>query len=486
MTISRLIILLSIFYSGFVISHSDDTNDYQRLLVDKVNVNEKLSKDKEIKITLDNELIVNFDGENYKINNNVHDIGEAIYIALARGQYNDVNQLLSSYQKLTGHDDLLVKYANAKISHQNKNYQKAINYYQQILQKNSDFLRVELELARVYYESQQNKEAIVQFNRVLDKYAQQLPKHVLDNIAQFTKALKKRTAWRGSISLGYGYNSNINQVPGDHRRDCYRSEVKEVCYGVGEATKGQKFIYEANIEKQVPLYRHHNALFKAYTYGYKYEKASQYNENIINTKSYYQYQDGIKTFAFGPTIEFKFIGDQQRYYGFGASIDVAYHFTPKFSVSAIVDYKKLNYRSMYQSSNGNKSTFYLTNIYAFSPDIIFFGGVDGVMRNKRYQSDSYKQYGIRVGVFKSFSQGFNFLGMASYKKTHFEQPQYALSRQIRDDNEQLYFIKLSAPKYSLFTLTPSLSYKFRKNHSNIDALYSYSQNEVEFKLEKRF
>ncbi len=76
--------------------------------------------------------------------------------------------------------------------------------------------------------------------------------------------------------------------------------------------------------------------------------------------------------------------------------------------------------------------------------------------------------------------------MASYKKTHFEQPQYALSRQIRDDNEQLYFIKLSAPKYSLFTLTPSLSYKFRKNHSNIDALYSYSQNEVEFKLEKRF
>lgn len=309
---------------------------------------------------------------------------------------------------------------------------------------------------------------------------------MLDSIAQFNNALKKRIAWQGSISMGYGYNSNINLIPGDHRRDCYRNEVKEVCYGVGSAIKGQKFIYDANIEKRVPLYGYHSVLFKAYTHGYKYTKASQYNENTINIKSYYQYEDGIKAFSFGPIVEFKFIADQQRYHGFGVGIDTEYRFTPKFSVIAAVDYKKLNYRSVYQSSNGNKSSFYLTSLYGVTPNLVVFGGINGVIRNKQYQSDSYKQYGISVGVFKSFSQGFNFLGMASYKKTHFEQPQYALNYQIRDDNEQLYFIKLSAPKYSLFTLTSSLSYKFRKNHSNIDALYSYSQNEVEFKLEKRF
>lgn len=486
MAIYRLVVFLFVFYSGFAISDNDDTNDYQRILVEKAKVNKELSKDKEMDVFIKDDLLVNIDGASYKVKNNVNDLGQAIYIALGQGQYDDVIRLLLYYRKLAAHDDLLVKYAKAKLAHSNKKYQKAINYYQQILQKNPDFLRVELELARVYYESQQNKEATAQFNQVLDRYAQKLPKHVLDSIAHFTNALRKRNAWHGSISIGYGYNSNINQVPGDYRKDCYRSEVKEVCYGAGEATKGQKFIYNANVEKRVPLYRYHNALFKAYTYGHKYDKAFQHNENLINIKSYYQYDDGIKSFAFGPIIEFKFIADQQRYHGFGVGVGTEYRFTPKFSVSAIADYKKLNYRNLYQNNDGNKSSFYLTSLYALDSNLILFGGIDGVIHNKQYQSDSYKQYGFRIGAFKNIAQGFNLFGMATYKKTQFNKPQYALSNGIRNDNEQLYFIKLSASGYKLLTLTPSLSYKYRVNNSNIDALYSYSQNEVEFKLEKRF
>lgn len=54
------------------------------------------------------------------------------------------------------------------------------------------------------------------------------------------------------------------------------------------------------------------------------------------------------------------------------------------------------------------------------------------------------------------------------------------------DDEQLYLAKLSLPKYSIATMTPSISYRYRVNKSNIDALYSYQQSEIEIRLEKRF
>lgn len=171
MAIYRLVLLLLMFYSGFVITDDDDINSYQRILVEQVKVNERLSKDKEVDLFIGDDLSINIDGQSYQVNNDVNDIGQAIYVALTRNQYEDVARFLPYYTKLTDHDDLLVKYANAKIAYKNKNHQKAINYYQHILQKNPDFLRIELELARVYYESQQNKEAITQFNHVLDKYA---------------------------------------------------------------------------------------------------------------------------------------------------------------------------------------------------------------------------------------------------------------------------------------------------------------------------
>lgn len=486
MGLFRAGILWLLLYSSVAIGEISDIDNYRFLLKDKAEFSRKSPVIENNKPFIKDDIKINFDGKEYQVSNTLNEMGVAIYIALNRGQYDDVERLLSYYQQLSGYDVLLVEFAKAQMARANHDYAQAIFHYQTILALKPDFLRVELELARTYFEDQQNNEASSQFKRVLEKYQQQLPQSVLATISQFITELSKRNSWSGSFSVGYGYNSNINQVPGDKRQRCYRNAVQQFCYGAGLADKGTKFIYDGDIKRTFSLYQHHSLLFKAYTYGNKYDGAAEYNENTSHIRVYYQYQDAKKSFAIGPISEFKWVGERRHYYGVGVGMEAEYRFLPQFSLSTVIDHQKINYRSPYQSQDGNKSQAYITGIYALSSDAVIFGGVDSGYVNKVYDSDSYKQYGIRGGIFKDVSQYYHLLGIASYKQTRFNAPQYALGSQNRMDDEQLYLAKLSLPKYSIATMTPSISYRYRVNKSNIDALYSYQQSEIEIRLEKRF
>lgn len=480
------ILLFFFFYSYPVIGASDDLDNYRFLLKGKAGLNNQSLILKSTEPFIKNEIIINFDNKTYKVNNNINEMGMAIYIALNRGQYHDVQRILPYYQKLPEHDYLLVKFAEAQLARIDRNYTKAISDYQQILTLKPDFLRVELELARTYYEDKQNKEALLLFKIILGKYAKQLPPNVSIVIGQFTTELNKKSRWSGSFSTGYGYNSNINQVPNNDRKTCYQNLQQHLCYGGSQADKGSKFIYDGDINRSFALYQHQSVQFKAYSFGSHYEGNAEYNENTTNIRLYYKYHDANKSLSIGPITELKMVGGKRRYYGIGTGIDAEYRFSPQLSLSMMIDSKKMIYRTPYQSNDGNKSNLYLTGIYALTPETVLFGGIDSSLVNKKYESDSYQQYGARVGVFKDFNQGVNFLGLMSYKNTRFNDAQYEFNHKVRNDDEQLYLMKISIPKYSFMTLIPSISYKYRINNSSIDTLYSYKQSEVEFKLEKRF
>ncbi|USR64358.1 surface lipoprotein assembly modifier [Providencia stuartii] len=482
----RLYLLFILFLSFHALGLSDDTENYRFWIKDKSGFRENTPFIDDNKSIISENLEINFDGKKYKINNNVNEMGMAIYIALNKQQYADVTRLLPLYQNLKQHDILLVKFALAEIARSKRSYSSAIQNYKEILSINPNFLRVELELARTYFDDKQNNESLAQFNKVLDKYAQQLPPNVMATISQFTSALESQNDWKGSLSFGYGFNSNLNQVPGDGRQTCFSNQQTKYCYGARKRISDSKLAYDGNLNRTWPLMQNHNIAFKSYTYGYKYQKESDYNENITNLKVLYQYSDAKKSFSLGPVSEFKFVGDKNYYHGIGISLDTEYLFTSKFSLNTNLDYQKLTYRSPYQNNDGNKTNAYITGIYAIDSDFIIFGGIDSSLVNKKFESDSYKQYGVRLGLFKDYQREYQLMGMMSFKKTKFNDIAYMLNGKTRNDNEQLYLIKLSSPKYQILTFTPSINYKYRTNTSSADALYSYKQNEVEFKLEKRF
>lgn len=469
------------------IAASDDFQNYRLWLENKTeNQNNSAPLDTHIPF-LPNALSIQINGKQYQINNNVDEMGRAIYIAINRGQYHDVKRLLPYYLALKNHDNALVNFAYAELAKNEKHYDLAIHYYQSILENNPDFLRIELELARVYYEDRQNKESLQLFNAILNKYQLNLTSSVIATIHKFITAIENRTQLTGSFSFGYGYNSNINQVPGNDKKMCQVIGDRIFCIGSGnvKAKTGTKIVYDGYLTKNIPLYKNNNLQLKLNTYGNKYIANGDYNENTTYARFNYLYTDANTSFALGPITEFKFVADQQRYYGVGINLDLEYQFSPRLSFNLAADSQKLIYRTPYNSSDGNKTNLYFTTIYALVPQFILFGGVDSSLVNKQINSDSYKQYGIRGGFFSEISPAFNLLAMATYKKSYFNEFDYSLNTQ-RKDNEQLYFIKLSSPKYTLMTLTPSISYKYRINNSSADFLYAYRQGELEIKLEKRF
>ncbi|MCB6146576.1 tetratricopeptide repeat protein [Providencia rettgeri] len=158
-------------------------------------------------------LSINLNGENYSLENNAQDLGQAIYLAINHRQFQDVQRLLPRYQQLADADPLLILFAKAELAKAQGHYPEAITYYHQILALSPKFLRIKLELARAYFEDNQNKESLALFQNLIHDETLALPASVKQTIQQFIRAIENRTAWSGSLSFGYKNNSNINQVP---------------------------------------------------------------------------------------------------------------------------------------------------------------------------------------------------------------------------------------------------------------------------------
>lgn len=77
-----------------MIGASDDLDNYRFLLKGKAGLNNQSLILKSTEPFIKNEIIINFDNKTYKVNNNINEMGMAIYIALNRGQYHDVQRIL--------------------------------------------------------------------------------------------------------------------------------------------------------------------------------------------------------------------------------------------------------------------------------------------------------------------------------------------------------------------------------------------------------
>ncbi|MBD4421629.1 DUF560 domain-containing protein, partial [Xanthomonas citri pv. citri] len=114
-----------------------------------------------------------------------------------------------------------------------------------------------------------------------------------------------------------------------------------------------------------------------------------------------------------------------------------------------------------------------------------FIGADGTRVTTQVRSDDYYQTGLRAGVFSAITPDINLMVMATRRNSRFAAFNTFVGDERRD-REQLYMARVSLPGYQMLTLTPFASYRFRKNHSSADGLYSYRQHEVVMGFETNF
>jgi len=151
------------------------------------------------------------------------EVSNAAYVAINLQQWEKVRQFLDKYRSLSGHEVALVLMAEGMLARESQNYPTAIEKLNTALVHNPDFIRAKMELARVLFEDNQSREARALFGEISTSG---IPDAAHPVIEGFQQALDARDDWRGSFSMGLGYNSNINQENG-------REDTFQVCYFFG-------------------------------------------------------------------------------------------------------------------------------------------------------------------------------------------------------------------------------------------------------------
>lgn len=144
--------------------------------------------------------------------NDVNQVAKALHLAVRYRQWVQASQLLEIYRQFEQPDPLLLKYADGAISRAKGDLEHAQLAFEDALALQPNFMPAQLELARVLFESNQNRDALNLFNQIKSKIPSQNPRAagVIRTIDSFTQALIARDSWNGSVAIGGSFNDNLN------------------------------------------------------------------------------------------------------------------------------------------------------------------------------------------------------------------------------------------------------------------------------------
>ncbi|MGY0216664.1 surface lipoprotein assembly modifier [Endozoicomonadaceae bacterium StTr2] len=439
-----------------------------------------------IRIT-DSQLVI--DGRVVHIENNVNDLGRALYLAVQSRQWPVVETLLQQYRLLPGHDVLLVHYASGGLARSRGQLEQAEQTYRKLLELQPDFILAQLELARVLFENHSNPEAIALFAKIKNN----LPRNSLQankvskTIKAYLDALDFRDSWQGSFALGPIYSDNINQS--SESETCLRRLPNGVCFierKTPEAISASGMEYEATLSKRKSLTKQHGIQLRSLVFGKNYQHQSRFNEATLLTRLGYSYQNAKDRIFLAPLFEYKALGNMSLLHSWGLGAEWMHNLSNRTAVKLEADYREQRYRSDRHSfQNGGMLTTHASIFHQYAPNTMLFGGTSYTYKKNKEAVHAYKLHGLRFGVSKPLISDLNATFVTSFRVRKFQALNAPLGKQRRD-MEQNYSLILAAPRLQFWTLTPNLTLKHSKVKSNIDWLYSYKSNEISLKFEKRF
>ena len=198
--------------------------------------------------------------------------------ALQMRNYVSAAQLLPIYRKWSGHDPILLAYAQGAIWRSEGKYKKAIKLYRSILAQNSDLVTVRLDLAAMLYEDRQTRNAKHEFNVAKE---QGLPEDVLPTIALYEDAMKKKK-WQISGSLSYIQDSNINNVSTE--REIHLPQFGNLAFEKNPdylPQKGHGFNYSLSINRDDNIKDNHYLAMSGDIDGVTYWDNHAYDDQVV-------------------------------------------------------------------------------------------------------------------------------------------------------------------------------------------------------------
>lgn len=432
---------------------------------------------------------IEIDGEVYSVGKTVSEMGKAIYILIGRRRWPEVQRFLPAYERLAGHDPMLVLYAKGGLARARGDLGAAERYYRALLDLQSNFLPGQLELARVLFENRKGREA----GRAFEAARAQLvsegdkAKDVAHTIDTFLAALKRRRAWQGSIAIGPSYSTNLNQSSASYT--CLLAAPDGRCLidrKVPDPIEAAGINFEAMLGRDVPLAGHHGVRARALLFGDLYPDHHAYSQATLIARLGYQYQTAKNAIALSPTLEIGTLGSSVLYQAWGANAEWTRAVSNRALLRFEGNYRDYRYRlKAFDAPDGALTDVSLTGWYSLSPRWTLFGGPDLAAKDARNPVDAYLQWGGRLGLSTTLGKSVSLLLLGSYRNRQYSAFSELLGAKRREDQFNATAIA-RFPALQFARLVPELVAQHTRVESNIGWLYSYKRTTASMRLSYAF
>ncbi|WP_278391358.1 porin family protein [Sphingobium yanoikuyae] len=429
------------------------------------------------------------DGRTYSVNNNVNEMGRALYISVSRRQWADARRFLIAYERLPAHDAMLASYAKGGLSRADGNLSDAEKHYRDVLAKQANFLPAQLELARVLFENRRDREAREAFEHVRAKIVPEGDKAsgMIVTVDAFLNALRQRRGWHGSLAIGPIYSTNLNQSSESYT--CLLAADDGTCLfdrQVPDAIKGTGINIEGTLERNIPLSGHHGIRGRAILFGEIYPDHHDYSQGTLITRLGYQYQTGRNSISLSPSLDLGTLGSTLLYDAWGANAEWQHTASNNLMVRLEANYRDFRYRIPgYTSQTGPLVDVSLTAWYVAAPGWTLFGGPDFATKDTPDPVDAYRQWGGRIGLHKTFGSSASLLLLGSYRRRDHRAYSELFAAQRKDDQFNATAIA-RFPVLKFAGLTPEIVVQHNRVESNIDWLFSYKRTTASVRLSRAF
>ncbi|WP_459208652.1 surface lipoprotein assembly modifier [Acinetobacter vivianii] len=440
---------------------------------------------------------IRINGQIYAVEKNQDDLAKALYLAVMQKQWGNATVYLKHYQQYQSYDQALTDFAEGALARAQGQLKLAEQKFQSSLNKQPNNLICKLELARVLFEQQKNKEAARLFTSIQNKLGQSdravIPSEVEQTVNLFVKALDQRDSWQGSVAIGPSYATNLNSSSEQSKTwTLYgiddkgnATPIQEIRRGSPKAASATGLDYEASLIKRFSLYGNHGVSLRGLTYGQSYNDQADYNESTLNINAGYSFFDLKNQISIAPLFEHKRYANDGLYNAWGARAEWMRFIAADKAFKLEAEIKDLDYQK-YKTLDGKESSAMFTFWKILPKQWTLFSGLDVLDHDtqEKYMA-AYQQQGVRLGLSKSWNVGLNTTLFSSYRWRQFDRYVAAFETR-RQDFEQNYTFVVQMPRFKFYGVTPNLTYRYNHNSSNVDWLYSYDKHNVSLKLEHRF
>lgn len=438
------------------------------------------------------------DGEAVQVQPNVEEVGRALYIAVMQKQWQAAQIYLNRYLSFKDHDLSLAYFAQASLARVQGQTKQAEHLFQQALELQPDNMMIRLELARLWTEQQKNKEAKQLFEQVKQHLVganDQISQNINHTIDLYLKTLNQRDTWQGNVALGIRHATNINNsserytlVPTIVGVDANGEYIiRDLKQGTPDPIDASALDYETVISKRWSLVGQHGLALKALGYGKSYQKQSDYNESTLNINAGYSFQNPRNQILVAPVFEHRRYANDTLSNAYGMRAEWMRFIGQDKALKLEAEIEDVDH-ILYEKQSGIEKSIFVTFWKVLPQQWTLFSGLDYVDHNTEEQYfAAYEQQGVRFGLSKPIIDGINLTVFGSLRWRQYDQYVNGFGFDTRrHDFEQNYTAVLQMPKFTLYGLTPNLTYNYNQNKSNVDWLYSNDKQSLSLKFEYKF